>query len=276
MDKSAIQEIIRLITANFDGAAPLNDGSAIIIPDGYKIQNLEQFDPYPKAFKALFSTTVLAEYIDYVNKHGDETTGIFIDPINMTSNAIIDLGEKLNPLWGKHQAKIKLLKTPAYKALLHDQNGLLTQQELIDFAEDWQDSVHFYSGDANNVDKVPFTDIIKILRRLKINANSASEQNVTNFSASKSALEAIEITAGQDPLPTGFIFETVPYEGFEPVRFNCQLRAINEEKAVKLKYRIGQLDLINEIIADKFREFLKTGLKAELTYAIFIGTMDYQ
>lgn len=41
MDKTAIQEIARLLTAAVAGAGPLNDQAAIVIPDGYKLQSLE-------------------------------------------------------------------------------------------------------------------------------------------------------------------------------------------------------------------------------------------
>jgi uncharacterized protein YfdQ (DUF2303 family) len=276
MDKTAIQEITRLAVASFEGAGPLNDGSAIVIPDAYQIRNLERYEPTPKAFKGTFFTTVLDEFIRYVNQNGNENSKIFIDQQEMLAEAIIDMGEQLNPLWGRYRAKINLLKTPAYTALLKLQNQTLTQQDFIDFAEDWQANVHFYFGDFTFTDKEPFPNFIRILRRVKVTTNNSTDQNVNNFSNSHSALESIEIKSDKDQLPDGFVFSGVPYEGFQPINFNCQLRAVNDDKTVKLKYRIGQLDLILEAIAYEFKEVLFKKTDQKLNDSIFIGKMTYQ
>lgn len=280
MDKTAIQEISRLAVASFDGAAPLNDGSAIVIPDNYKIQNLERFEATPKAFKGTFSTTVLDEFISYVNKNGNENSNLFIDQQEMTAEAILDQGDSTNPLWGRHRATLKLLKTPAYIALLKLQNQALTQQDFIDFAEDWRDNISFFSNmmvEGHEVIGTPsLPAVIKILRKLKISANHISEQNINNHSSSHSALEAIEINSDQNELPEGFIFDIMPYEGFKKINFYCQLRAVSDDKTVKLKYRIGQLNTIAETIANEFKDYLFKEIDQELNDSIYIGKMNYQ
>lgn len=248
----------------------------MVLPEGYKLQSLESFLNEPTYFRGKYSTTVLGEFISYINKHGDINTGVFIDQEKMNAQAIIDMGNQSGPLWGKHRAEISLLKTPAYSALLESANNALLQQDFIDFAEDWQSNIRFYFDDLATKEGCEFPQIIKTLRRLKVNAQATSEQTVGNTANSRSALESIEIKAGQDELPAGFTFEVVPYEGFEPVKFNCQLRAFNDDKNVKLKYRIGQQELINEDIASEFRHKLINGVKPELNAAIFLGKMAYQ
>lgn len=274
MDKTAIQEISRLTTAALAGAGPLNNDSAIVIPDGYKLQSLEHLQPAPDHFKAKFTTTILSEFADYINMHGTAFTGVFIDHQAMMAQAIIDLGNQDLPLWGKHRADIELQKTPAYEMLLKLNNAPLPQQAIIDFAEDWIGNIKFFFDDEKREES--FAQTIKTLRRLKINANASNEQNVGNFNNSRSALESIEIKAGQDELPAGFWFEVIPYEGFDSVVFTCQLRAVHDDKNVTLKYRIGQLEMITETIARQFREKLINGIKADLNANIFIGKMAYQ
>jgi len=66
-----------------------------------------------------------------------------------------------------------------------------------------------------------------------------------------------------------------PYEGFDWHIFNCQLRAVSDDKAVKLKYRIGHLETIKEAIANEFRDRIKTGI-TEPGVSIFLGQMAYQ
>lgn len=194
----------------------------------------------------------------------------------MTAVSIIDLGTVKNPLWGKHRADIELLKTPGYLALLKLADTKLSQQDFIDFAEDWRECLSFYFGDETYSDKVPFATHLRNIRNIKVNAVQSNEQTVGNFNASRSALESIEIKSGTDDLPDGFAFTTIPYEGFGPQLFICQLRAIQDEKSVKLKYRIGKLELITENIAGEFRNKLIGGIGPELNAAIFLGKISYQ
>ena len=274
MDKSAIQEITSLALASNDA---LTDHGAVVIPAGYELTSLEHLNDKPRFFDAKFTTPVLGEFSAYVNRHAVDDTHVLINPEKMSATAIIDIGSHDDPQWGKHRAELKLIKTPGYQHLVELTDRGLSQQQFIDFAEDWQDNISFYFGDVTQASDVPFAKVINILRKLKINANQSSDQTVNNFSANRSALESIEITAGSEELPAGFVFKAVPYEGFAEVTFTCQLRAITQDKNVQLKYRIGQLALINESIANQIREKLVDGLQStDGSIHIFIGDLRYQ
>lgn len=273
MDSTAIQEIQKLaISAIAKGQLENFLNSATVIPDNWKLQTLEHLQSQPDHFRGHFTTTALAEFIGYANQHGSENTGVFIDPDSMTAAAIIDLGNHTAPEWGKHRASATLKPTPAYAALLKSADETLQQQAFIDFIEDWAGPIEFYFEDGELSDAAT---AVKTLRRLKVNANAEQEQTVGNFAASRSALETIEIRAGYEKLPAGFCFIVDPYEGFEQHTFNCQLRAVSDDKAVKLKYRIGQLEMIKEAIANEFRDRIKAGI-TEQGVSIFLGQMAYQ
>lgn len=273
MDSTAIQEIKKLALA----ALACEDlhrfaTNATILPKDWQLESLERFSTTPEFFRGHFTTTTMAEFIAYANQHGSADTGVFIDPDSMTAAAIIDLGNHAAPEWGKHRASATLKRTPAYAALLKSADETLQQQAFIDFIEDWADHIHFYFKDGDVTDAAT---AVKTLRRLKVNANAQQEQTVGNFAASRSALETVEINAGQEELPDGFRFHVAPYEGFDRHIFNCQLRAVSDDKAVKLKYRIGQLETIKEAIANEFRDRIKTGI-TEPGVSIFLGQMAYQ
>ena len=274
MDKTAVQEIVKLATAA--EATAMLDHNAVVIPDGFKLQSLELFKSNPNHFRAKYSTSVLGEFIGYLSFFANETTVVFINPETLVAKAIIDMGDGSKPLWGRHRANIELLKKPAYSALLKSAGVVLLQQEFIDFVDDWRGNINFYSDDESRT-SLSFSSVLKTLRHLKINANSNSEQSVGNFSASRSALESIEIKAGGDALPAGFLFEVIPYDGFDPLVLSCQLRAVSDDKNVKLKYRIEQLDLIQNNLALRFQEKLIDGTKGkETAIRTFIGCMEYQ
>lgn len=96
------------------------------------------------------------------------------------------------------------------------------------------------TSNSNNIKR------IKLFRRVKVGFNSTKEQEINTHSASRSAMESVEIKAGNEQLPTRFLFSTVAYEGIKAINFECQLRTSSNEKEVCFKYRICQLDATKE------------------------------
>jgi len=277
MDSTAIEAIADLSAAQ-QAQIKINahlDIGAIIIPDGYKLQSLEPLKPEPGHFRGQFDTTVLSQFIGYIDQNGTAHTGVFINQDTMSAKAIIDMGNPRSPEWGKHLARVTLKRTPAYAELMDNKDKRLSQQEIIDFAEDHPDNIVFYYGDQGSAEPADLKQTIKTLRKLKTAATATTEHETNNFSANRSAMESIEITAGASQPPTGFTFHAIPHDGFEPVTFDCQLRAITDGKEVSLKYRIAQLAQHQEQIAEQFRDKITTGIHVD-DIQILIGDMAYQ
>lgn len=277
MDKSAIQAITALSVATVAQAA-LNENEidAVVLEENYQLKSLESLKLRPDLFRAQFNTSALSQFIDYVDDAGSSNTGVFIDQEKMTAQAIIDMGHHDAPYWGKHRAHVALKQTPAYAALIRLNNGHLSQQDFIDFAEDWSANIAFYYDDNETAhDDATFKKTIKTLRKIKLSATAVSENSVENFSATRSAMEDIEVTAGNEKPPAGFIFRVVPHDGFDEVAFDCPLRAITDTKAVRLKYRIMQLDQQQLNIAEQFKAKITNNIKGG-GISIYIGNMDYQ
>jgi uncharacterized protein YfdQ (DUF2303 family) len=276
MDSTAIQAISALSAAQLaqNEISAYTEG-AVVIPKDYTLQSLEKLRLAPNHFRGQYSTSVLSQFISYIDNHGTSETSVFINQDTMSANAIIDMGYIDDPKWGKHRAEVALKRTPAYGDLLDFNNVTVDQQTFIDFAEDWQDNVLFYYGEPEFAEAEAFKPTIKTLRKLKTSATATTENEVGNFSANRSAMEQIEISAGNQEPPTGFIFKTIPHDGFEEVAFNCQLRAITDGKSVQLKYRIAQLERHKEQIAEQFKDKIVSGVRVD-GINIFIGTMSYQ
>jgi len=273
MDNTAVDAIASLATTQALNPI-LANANAVILPDKHAIKSLELLQQKPDRFRGTYKTNLIGEYLCYLEEFSTADTFIFIDQNEMAANAILDMSNDGIPLWGEHKAMVSLKKTPAYAAVLQFCNTTLDQQAFIDFAEDWQDHVQFYYSTPTLSDAVPFANTLKTLRKLTVKSTSTADQTTNNFAASRSAMEAIEIqdSTGQEP-PTGFLFMANPYEGFDQVFFNCQLRAISTDKDVKLKYRIRKLETLQETIAQEFRAKIKSSAQA---LRIFIGNMAYQ
>lgn len=274
MDQTAIKAIADLSTAQL-AAKDIGSLGAIVMPEGHKLQSTEHLLPAPAQFRGRFNTSVLSQFISYIATYGGNNTNVFINQDVMSAKVIIDMGDTSNPQWGKHQADVRLKRTPAFNALMSQNDERLGQQEFIDFAEDWQENILFYYGEVDGAKPESFKSIINTLRRLKSAAIATASSEVGNFSGSRSALEQVAITAGDAEPPTGFVFRTIPYDGFEAVSFDCQIRAIVSDKKVELKYRISQLERHKEQLAEQFKNQIVSGIDIN-GISVFIGDMEYQ
>lgn len=248
------------------------DFDVVAKPKEYELVRLEQFKPEPDFFRAHFKTSNLLEFTAYTNKNATEHTQVFIEPAESQAITILDMGSPSYPEWGKHRASVTLKKTPAYAALLEFSNAEVGQQDVIDFFEDWFDHINFYDGEGEPAD---FRKTINALRKVKVSATANAEQTVGNFAGERSLLETVEVKSGNDRLPVSFTFSAEPYDDFGTTVFNCQLRAIINEKSVKFKYRINSLPAIVDDIGRKFRELIKGGIDNQ-DVAIYLGTIAYQ
>ncbi|MEI6543227.1 MAG: DUF2303 family protein [Methylococcales bacterium] len=274
MDGTAIKEISDLAVSAASGSTNIigADFPTIVIPDNYGIQDLEHLQDKPYLFRASYSTNNLDDFVGYVGQyHLLNLSKVFVDPDQIESSAILDLGTPENPQWGKHKAALKLEKSPEYSALLKANNTNYSQKDLIDFMEDYADHITFIDDDLNIV---PFKSGIQSLRKLKTLENKQQESSVGNFAQSHSALESIEIKAAGEAIPFGFKFDVFPYEGLKLFTVVSQIRASNSGKDVLLKYRISSIDKLKKEIAEDFKKKIIDALKSEID--VYIGRFTYQ
>lgn len=202
----------------------------------------------------------------------DDVTPLLAEIWNRRPN--IDMGDTEAQQWGNHSAIVGLNKTPAYLALLENKGKAMEQRAFLDFSADFENHISFFYEDESTAS---FAHATKILRRLKASATSSNEQAINNHAASRSAMESIEISAGQDPIPAFFTFTAIPYEGFEPALFRCQLLTNVSGSNVVLHYRIDQLDTITEQIGGQFRDKINGGVTVcRRNFSLVTGKLIFQ
>lgn len=271
MDATAIQSIADLAVSAASANDVNNNVDAVVIPKTASIESLEKFRAAPSHFRGAFTTTIIGEFIAYINAHANASSAVFIDPVVMHAKCIIDQGSPSDPQWGWHRANAELKKTPECYAVFQSNCRTLDQQDLIDFAEDWEDFMGFYDQNGQGI---PFRKAINILRRVKLNATASTDQVIENYAGSRSTLEQVEVRSGADLLPAGFTFTVAPYQGFAVRELNCHLRAVTDDKAVKFKYRIIGLDITIANIAAEFGQMINDACNAR--FPVYLGEMKYQ
>lgn len=267
MDKSAIQQIQNLAVAALagEGAFQHTDVPVVLVPQGFEIASLEKYGALPTRHKETFSTKYIGEFFLYASENASSKPTVFIDESSMRATAIFDRSTPDQPKWQHHTSALRLENTPALQALLNQNGRPFTQQDLIDFAQDWNEHITFYHGH----DELDFDDAIARIRRLKVTNSTTAESVRGDFKANVSVIEQIEIDAAGAPLPSHFTFVTEPHLQFDQRIYTGQLRALGDENKPQLKYRLIGLPAIEQSIAEEFKKRINDAMNA----FIFIGTI---
>lgn len=272
MDATAIQQLFNIGQAlkHIDvGAIP-----ASIIAKDSKIESLEHLLETPLLHKVKFTTSVFYDFLDYCKANCDtsQSSTIYIDKNAMRARAIFDHGHADNPKWGHHNAHLTLDKTPEFAALMENHNEDMSQQDFIDFLIDWEKFVQL--GEEENAG-LAFKDAVNRIRKLTVTSLSKAESEVGNFSANKSALESVEVSAGSTKPPAALLWTGIPYEEFKSRTFSAEIRAVVKGDSIKLRYRIIQLESGINDIANEFRDRIKQAL-ADDAIDIYLGTVEHR
>jgi uncharacterized protein YfdQ (DUF2303 family) len=249
------------------------DKIPVLCPPGYTLVDTERFEDTPALYRAQFATHLFKEFANYINTHALLTaTSVFVDVLESTATAILDMGDGDEPLWGKHRAKLALKKTPEFDALTKTACKTLSQQDLIDFIEDWAECLVFYSDDST---EIPLNKAIAAIRDLTVSTQSDNTSKVEDYQSTYSATDMLEIKSRGDTPPVRLVFSCAPFDGFQDFHVSCRLRAVSDGKSVSLKYRIIGFDALLNDIAMLFKAMLEEAITAEDT-RFYCGTIRYQ
>lgn len=267
MEKATIEHIQSLTLAAIAHQKTNAAGVPIaLVPHDFKIEALEKYQLAPTRHLERFKTKYLSEFFAYAKQQPANDLTVFVSEKPMSAKAIFDRSAPEAPSWQDHTAILELENTPALDALLALNNRSVSQNDIIDFAQDWKANIMFFDGDT----ELTFNDAISRLRKLKISKSSSAESNRGDFKASASALEQIEIDAAGAPLPSHFLFITEPYLQFNERSYHAQLRALSDDNKPQLKYRLMGMPALEQDIADEFKSWIKADLERA---TIYIGSI---
>lgn len=267
MDKTAIEAIQALAHAKEANEVLLgtNRASALLaLPKDYQLADLEKYGDRPHRFRGTFSTTSLPDFMAYANAACNGASAVFVDAALGKAEAVIDLGDAGAPLWKDHRAALSLKRTAEFEALLANADKAFSQRDLIDFVEDWDESLVFFEGDFGaEATAIMLADAVGRIRRVKVESQGLRESDAGDFAAGLSSTDRMEVKAHNAPLPCGFEFHCAPYDGFAMRAFRCRLRAaLAAGDKPALQYRIQGYGMQVEQIGQEFCEILKDGIGA--------------
>jgi uncharacterized protein YfdQ (DUF2303 family) len=181
-------------------------GQAAVVPDGYKLADLEQFLAKPRRVREKVKLYNVADFVAYVMRFKTPQSTIFVTPnlddvgaAKPLAIAVIDYhGDE--PTWNDHTASLIPTKSPAYEALVAlDKEGLMAQDQ---FALRLRDLARFCASH-------PAAEILEIVSTMTLTSTGAF--------ASLS-----DDASGSIRLPADLLYR-VPKQAGQPVQLGIRL-----------------------------------------------------
>ncbi|WP_122586674.1 YfdQ family protein [Pseudomonas viridiflava] len=253
---SLTKEAIQLITDNAliaEGKYLGTDTPTIVMPEGAKIVNLEQYGAGRSRFRGTFSTNSLVDFAKYVTDRASADAKGFINQDEMTCSVLFNLGNEDAPGHADDRAVLKLKPTAAYQAVQAISGRAMSQKDMSDWIEDWHSTMSAVGDDLQNI---PLAKAIAAVRTISVKATSESNHTVSETRASRSAMDDIEATS-KETLPTSLIFSAVPFEGLKLRDIILRISVITSGPQPVLKLRWVGEDVQREEIAQEFKSVLE-------------------
>ncbi|WP_122739631.1 DUF2303 family protein [Pseudomonas viridiflava] len=256
---SLTKEAIQLITDNALIAEGKELGTytpTVVLPEGAKIVNLEQYAVGRSRFRGTFSTSSLVDFAKYITDRYNADARGFINQDEMTCSVLFNLGNEDVPGHADDRAALKLKPTAAYQAVQAISGRAMSQKDMSVWIEDWHSTLSAV-GEANQ-------DISLV------KATSESNHTISETRASRSAMDDIEATS-KETLPTSLIFSAVPFEGLQLREIILRISVITSGAQPVLKLRWVGEDVQREEIAQEFKFVLEAqvGDAAQLALGSF-------
>lgn len=225
--------------------------------NGAKIQSIENLQAGRARFRGSYSTGTLGDFCAYAGARATSPV-VFISAESGSADAFFNLGDELSPGHGDDRACLSLKPTSAYKAVLEVNGKQFKQRALAEWLEDWSDIIQPFYGDEV---RPTLAQAIQAVRNIEIKAGSTTTHEDRDFGATRTAMEQIEARAKEAALqlPSGFIFNASPFEGFESVAFRLRLSVTPSDQPT-LALRIVSLADAQERIAREFVALVRDGL----------------
>lgn len=258
MDAQAIDKIQALVQASQIGH-PGTDVPTMLVPEGYRLASLEQYQEAPSRYRGVYSTRSIDDFAEYVNTQ--EIAEVFVDTDDMDALAFFDLGNPVSPGHAEHRASLALQKTAPYRAVLSAHESAFGQKELAHWIEDWHAHIE---GESTNGNMLSPKQLANMVRRIEIKATSERSHEDGDWNAKRTGLDAIDASTGTDT-PAVIRLTCLPYEGLPLRTFDLRVSILTDIDKPKIKLRVMGLEGIQEEIARDFKDVLRANLDDDAT-----------
>lgn len=232
-------------------------GQFAVVPAGYKIESLEQFQAAPNRHNANHRFVSVASLADYINRFGSEDTMICADYGAAKISATIDGDGPQIPSHKQHNARFEAQLSDKVKAWLGVCGKPMTQVSFGLFLEDR--AVDVIVPEAADVMEM----VMKFDATKKVQFKSSTR--LSDGSRQFQYVEENDAVRGGVTLPDHFIILAPVYRGMEPQRVKFMVRYRIEDAALRFQVEMHDKDEVLRQAFERCVDALKADLKADLT-----------
>lgn len=253
------------------------DTPAVILMDGpgkTSVFPIEDLMVRRARFRGTMNTNSLKDFVAYVIKRAGSPRG-FVDAERIEALACsvyFNLGDSEHPGHADDLAVLKPKALAAFSAMRAINGKKVSQQELIDWIEDWHHILRATKGDGVNTDDMSIAAAVSGIRNIKLMKKGETTSTVGNMDAARSAMESIE--ANRDgTMPNQFVLKTAPFGGFTEYEFSLRISILTGGDTPHLSLRWQRQEHQCEEIAQEFKQILSRDLGG-LSDSLVVGTFN--
>lgn len=274
MEAAVIDKIGALTEAVGKAVNAETSGEALYLPPGATLARAEQFASQPRFHRHHYQTERLADFVAYAKAACSATPHInptaYVQPDGSGAQVVFDHGHGDTPQWGHHQATLKLKPAPAWKAAQAIASTTRSQQQVIDWLEDWAGAVGAHAADGTDIEP---RRAIAALRRVKIEAKASTVNVEGDMSRQRSALESIEASGDTDTLPAYFTLHSPLFVGTNPLEIVIRLGVRETDGKPALALRIVGAERLAEETSAWVEQQLTAHLGETLS-GVYVGALE--
>lgn len=269
-DKEAIESIRESASINeANSAIASSDGCnhVVALPSDYQEHDLEKYQLKRRRARGTMETSSIESFVDYADQHAENGASIFIEPENMRSTAVLNLGTIDRPGHADNKAVLTPVATAAYNALNRITASAHKQQDVAEFLEDWGDHITCFNDEG----AIANPRAIAAVRKISIESIRKLENEEQPLSASRSAFENITASS-KEPLPTLIYFKCHPYADLSERNFIIRLGVLTGGDKPIISLRVIKIEQHQQEMADELANLIDAKLNdSESQIAIYTG-----
>lgn len=268
MDDSAIKRIEALTSLR----ELHTDVPSIVLPPGCTIKSLEEFGLQPKRQVVNLTVRTIDDFCAYIiREHGpDGSTAVLISPSFAGAVGVIDFGSRDNPMWKSHRICLKMRKSPALEALEDFCAASRTQEELIEYIEDWWSDLSISCADGGR--EIPTAAAVTALRSVTIEQLRKANLKAGDFESRRSSLDEVRASSGAGRLPGRMALSCQPFEGMSERVIYTRISILTGKDKPHFRVRIVGLDDLTERCKREVSAKIKEAL-GDTDVRVFVGEL---
>lgn len=252
MDSDSNAEVVRDLSAASCDPKLVGQNPIVVVPDGYKIEDLEHLLDRPLRKKGTTVFSDVPSFTWYVNEHGVPGSVVYLsrekEPL---FTAVLDEHGKDGPGWRQHRAQIKLVHSRQFTAW----SSLATRDQKA-FAEFLEDRV-------NEVATPDGASLFELVTNLEAsqNASFSSYTKLSNGDARLVYNKETKAGNGTMEVPQKLMLFIPIWENSERTAVNVKLRFFLREGTVSFKLEIERIEDLVDAAIDNAIDFIREKTK---------------